>query len=103
MIIGMIKAHPHTIGASLGPRSKHPQMNDHQVDLPDHNGQERTSDVQLWSWRGDSNPQPAVYKTAALPIAPRQRVVSRKGYVIRGVGGGGGGPRRGRGLRRRRR
>ena len=25
------------------------------------------------SWRGDSNPQPAVYKTAALPVAPRQR------------------------------
>ena len=25
-----------------------------------------------WSWRWDSNPQPAVYKTAALPIAPLQ-------------------------------
>ena len=25
------------------------------------------------SWRGDSNPQPPVYKTGALPIAPRQR------------------------------
>src|SRR5215204_4157329 len=27
----------------------------------------------LESWRGDSNPQPPVYKTGALPIAPRQR------------------------------
>jgi hypothetical protein len=35
------------------------------------------------SWRGDSNPQPAVYKTAALPVAPRQRV--GKGYAIKGT------------------
>ena len=25
--------------------------------------------VCLWSWRWDSNPQPAVYKTAALPLS----------------------------------
>ena len=26
-----------------------------------------------WSWRWDSNPQPADYKSAALPIELRQR------------------------------
>lgn len=26
-----------------------------------------------WSWQRDSNPQPAVYKTAALPVEPYQR------------------------------
>ena len=26
----------------------------------------------LWSWRWDSNPQPADYKSAALPIELRQ-------------------------------
>lgn len=30
------------------------------------------SSVELWSWREESNPQPAVYKTAALPIELRQ-------------------------------
>ena len=29
--------------------------------------------VFLWSWRWDSNPQPADYKSAALPIELRQR------------------------------
>ncbi len=28
----------------------------------------------MWSWRWDSNPQPADYKSAALPIELRQRV-----------------------------
>ena len=28
-----------------------------------------------WSWREESNLQPAVYKTAALPIELRQRTV----------------------------
>jgi hypothetical protein len=27
----------------------------------------------FWSWRWDSNPQPTVYKTVALPIELRQR------------------------------
>ena len=27
----------------------------------------------FWSWRWDSNPQPADYKSAALPIELRQR------------------------------
>ncbi len=27
----------------------------------------------MWSWRWDSNPQPADYKSAALPIELRQR------------------------------
>ena len=30
----------------------------------------------LWSWRWDSNPQPADYKSAALPIELRQRKIS---------------------------
>ena len=42
------------------------------------------------SWRGDSNPQPPVYKTGALPIAPRQRARRRedrdRGIVARGPG-----------------
>ena len=29
----------------------------------------------LWSWRWDSNPQPADYKSAALPIELRQQIV----------------------------
>ena len=30
----------------------------------------------MWSWREESNLQPAVYKTAALPIELRQHIVS---------------------------
>ena len=35
-------------------------------------GQRVDMPVQAESWRRDSNPQPPVYKTGALPIAPRQ-------------------------------
>jgi hypothetical protein len=36
--------------------------------------QEKTSQFDAWwSWRWDSNPQPADYKSAALPIELRQR------------------------------
>ncbi len=32
-----------------------------------------TPPILVWSWRWDSNPQPADYKSAALPIELRQR------------------------------
>ncbi len=30
----------------------------------------------IWSWRWDSNPQPADYKSAALPVELRQQAIS---------------------------
>jgi hypothetical protein len=36
----------------------------------------KISHFYLWSWRWDSNPQPADYKSAALPIELRQRKIS---------------------------
>src|SRR5688572_28060102 len=32
---------------------------------------EKEKKTTTWSWRRDSNPQPAAYKAAALPIEPR--------------------------------
>lgn len=37
-----------------------------------------------WSWRSDSNRQPPVYKTGALPIAPRQRCRQRLSKIPTG-------------------
>src|SRR5512139_431214 len=43
----------------------------------------RLFDYNWWSWRWDSNPQPADYKSAALPIELRQQTVfSLKKYII---------------------
>ncbi len=39
-----------------------------------------TPPVSEWSWRWDSNPQPADYKSAALPIELRQR--RKKTYLV---------------------
>ncbi len=39
-----------------------------------HGKTHRSLTCEFWSWRRDSNPEPAVYKTAALPVAPRQRM-----------------------------
>ena len=36
-----------------------------------------TDETAMWSWREESNLQPAVYKTAALPIELRQPVGDR--------------------------
>ncbi|CAI8893745.1 protein of unknown function [Methylocaldum szegediense] len=36
----------------------------------------------LWSWRRDSNPRPADYKSAALPTELRQRLI-KFNYIIR--------------------
>ena len=38
--------------------------------------QVKISHFYSWSWRWDSNPQPADYKSAALPIELRQRKIS---------------------------
>ena len=40
--------------------------------------------LNLWSWRLESNPQPADYKSAALPIELRQhlRHISRRSVIM---------------------
>ena len=38
---------------------------------------------QKWSWRWDSNPQPADYKSAALPIELRQPIIRSTAFAIR--------------------
>src|SRR6202042_1396686 len=54
----------------------------------------RTNILKLWSWLWDSNPQPADYKSAALPIELRQlALLSREaaGAKRRFIGLGGAG------------
>ena len=38
-----------------------------------HSGTSPRYNIEFWSWREESNPQPADYKSAALPIELRQR------------------------------